>query len=52
MAAGQQLLCLEAMKMETPVVAAAAGKVAAVATEAGQMVNRGDVLVVIHKDEE
>lgn len=45
--AGQQLLCLEAMKMETPVVAAKGGTVVAVPAAAGAMVGRGEVLVVV-----
>jgi urea carboxylase len=46
-AAGEHLCVLEAMKMETPVVAAVAGIVVLVAVEIGQMVSRGQVLIVI-----
>ncbi|HTS15793.1 MAG TPA: biotin/lipoyl-containing protein, partial [Candidatus Sulfotelmatobacter sp.] len=44
-AAGQLLLILEAMKMEHPVRAATAGTVGRVEVQAGQAVQRGDVLV-------
>jgi acetyl/propionyl-CoA carboxylase alpha subunit len=45
--ARQPLLVLEAMKMETPVVAPVAGKVAALHVEAGASVAAGAVLVTI-----
>ncbi len=43
--AGQALLTLEAMKMETSLCAPCAGTVAALQVEAGQRVNTGDVLL-------
>lgn len=42
---GDELLVLEAMKMETQVTASAAGRVAAVKVKAGDSVNAGQVLV-------
>jgi urea carboxylase len=44
---GQHLCVLEAMKVETPLVAEVAGKVVAVLAAKGRMVNRGSPLVVI-----
>uniref|UniRef100_UPI0040578C79 biotin/lipoyl-containing protein n=1 Tax=Candidatus Electronema sp. TaxID=2698783 RepID=UPI0040578C79 len=46
-AAGDQLLVLEAMKMQTPIVAEAAGVVAAVNVKVGQSVQPGDKLVKV-----
>ena len=46
-AAGQTLLALEAMKMEAPVTAPAAGRVVAVVAEVGAHVAAGTVLVVL-----
>lgn len=43
--AGQQLLVLEAMKMNTPVVAAADGKVSKLHVAAGDTVEEGQALV-------
>ncbi|WP_210481497.1 urea carboxylase [Naasia sp. SYSU D00948] len=48
--AGQTLLAVEAMKMEAPVVAPIAGRVARVATELGAEVGPGTVLVVLEED--
>jgi methylmalonyl-CoA carboxyltransferase small subunit len=42
---GDELLVLEAMKMETQVTASAAGRVASVKVEAGDSVHSGQVLV-------
>ena len=44
-AAGQPLVCVEAMKMEMWVAAGAAGRVARVAVQAGQQVASGALLV-------
>ena len=44
---GQNLVTLEAMKMEVAVPAPAAGMVAAVRVEASQLAQQGDILVVI-----
>jgi pyruvate carboxylase len=44
-AAGQKLLSLEAMKMETTLYAERAGKVAEVAVKAGTQVDAGDLLL-------
>ena len=43
--AGQQLLIIEAMKMENEVLAPADGTVSAVHVAAGQAVQQGDALV-------
>ena len=45
--AEQEVVVLEAMKMEMPIVSPAAGKVAAVHCSTGDAVQEGDVLVVI-----
>jgi acetyl-CoA carboxylase biotin carboxyl carrier protein len=45
--ADQVLIVLESMKMEVPVEAPEAGKVAAVSVEKGQSVEEGDVLLLI-----
>lgn len=45
--AGQQVLILEAMKMEVPVVATAAGVVGAIAVANGDAVDPGDLLVTM-----
>ena len=44
-AAGQPLVCVEAMKMEMWVAAGAAGRVVRVAVQAGQQVASGALLV-------
>jgi len=44
-AAEQQLLILESMKMEMPVEAPSAGNVASIAVTAGQAVEEGDLLL-------
>jgi propionyl-CoA carboxylase alpha chain len=49
---GRQLVVLEAMKMQHPVVAAVAGRVTAVKAAEGQQVDAGTVLVVIEADNE
>lgn len=46
-AQGQKLLVIEAMKMQTTVVAEQAGKVARVLVQAGSQIETGDLLVVI-----
>ncbi|MFJ5771297.1 acetyl-CoA carboxylase biotin carboxyl carrier protein subunit [Psychrobacillus sp. NPDC093180] len=43
--AGQVVLVLESMKMEIPIEAETAGKVAAINVKEGDFVNEGDVLV-------
>ena len=43
--AGQTVMILESMKMEIPVEAETAGKVAKIETQIGDFVNEGDVLV-------
>jgi acetyl-CoA carboxylase biotin carboxyl carrier protein len=43
----QEVVMLEAMKMEMPVVAEAAGKVTAIKVKEGQSVEAEDVLVII-----
>lgn len=45
--AEQPLVILESMKMEMPVEAPAAGKVAQILVTEGQAVEEGDVLVVL-----
>jgi propionyl-CoA carboxylase alpha chain len=45
--AGEPLLALEAMKMEHPVLAPAAGTVAELRVTAGSQVDAGDVLAVV-----
>ncbi|WP_113927411.1 biotin/lipoyl-binding carrier protein [Bacillus sp. P14.5] len=42
---GETILMLESMKMEIPVEAEAAGKVAEVKVNVGDFVNEGDVLI-------
>ena len=42
---GQTVMVLESMKMEIPVEAETAGKVAKIETQIGDFVNEGDVLV-------
>ncbi|MBL7209384.1 MAG: biotin/lipoyl-binding protein [Dehalococcoidia bacterium] len=44
---GDTLLILEAMKMETPIVAPVGGKVSEVSVSQGQSVKGGDRLIVI-----
>ena len=44
-ATDQELLILESMKMEMPVEAATAGKVASIAVTPGQAVEEGDLLL-------
>ncbi|MFI5262230.1 MAG: acetyl-CoA carboxylase biotin carboxyl carrier protein subunit [Candidatus Limnocylindrales bacterium] len=44
---GQRLLVVEAMKMENEIRAHQAGRIERVAVTAGQLVERGDVLVVL-----
>jgi len=43
--AGQTIMVLESMKMEIPVEAETAGKVATIDAQIGDFVNEGDVLV-------
>jgi acetyl-CoA carboxylase biotin carboxyl carrier protein len=43
--AGQTVMILESMKMEIPVEAEIAGKVAQINAQVGDFVNEGDVLV-------
>lgn len=45
--AGQPLVLLESMKMEIPVVPEVAGTVARVAVTVGDVVQEGDLLVVL-----
>ncbi len=45
--AGQELVLLESMKMEIPMLAEAAGTVTQVQVSPGDVVQEGDVLVVI-----
>lgn len=42
---GQTVMVLESMKMEIPVEAEVAGKVATINSQVGDFVNEGDVLV-------
>ena len=49
--AGDQLLALEAMKMEAPVTAPVSGRIAEITTELGDQVAAGSVLVVIAEEE-
>lgn len=46
-AAGTELVILESMKMEMPVLAPASGTVAMLKLAAGDLVNSGDVIAVI-----
>ncbi len=45
--AGETLLVLESMKMEIPVLCEAGGRVAEVKVHPGDVVQEGDVLVVV-----
>ena len=45
--AGQTLVLLESMKMEIPVVPEAAGRVARIGVAVGDVVQEGDLLVVL-----
>lgn len=45
--AGQELVLLESMKMEIPVIAETGGTVSAIKVAAGDVVQEGDVLVVL-----
>jgi acetyl-CoA carboxylase biotin carboxyl carrier protein len=45
--AGDTLVLLESMKMEIPVLAEVAGRVAQLAVEAGDVVREGDLLAVV-----
>ncbi|WP_457574988.1 biotin/lipoyl-containing protein [Desulfolithobacter sp.] len=49
---GDQVVVLEAMKMQTPIVSEVAGKVVAVSVKVGQAVQPGDKLVKIEVEEE
>ncbi|CAK0782570.1 hypothetical protein CVIRNUC_005782 [Coccomyxa viridis] len=49
---GQVVVVLEAMKMEYPITAPAAGQVKAVRVEGSQLTQQGDILVVIEPSEE
>jgi urea carboxylase len=44
---GDELLVMEAMKMEIPVVADQAGEIVEIRCEAGKAVNAGDIVVVM-----
>jgi urea carboxylase len=44
---GDELLVMEAMKMEIPVLADAAGEIVEIRCEAGKSVNAGDILLVM-----
>ncbi|MFB5189864.1 acetyl-CoA carboxylase biotin carboxyl carrier protein subunit [Alicyclobacillus fastidiosus] len=44
---GQDVVVLESMKMEVPVMSTATGKVAAIHVQPGDFVNEGDVLLEI-----
>lgn len=46
-AAGDELVLLESMKMEIPVLTESAGRIAEVKVTAGDVVQEGEVLVVI-----
>ena len=46
-AEGQQLMVLEAMKMETPVMSSVAGTVVKVAAKQHQLMPRSSVLVIV-----
>lgn len=45
--AGQEVVVLESMKMQVPVVAGSSGTVTRVLVEPGQFVNEGDRMLVI-----
>ena len=47
--AGQQLLILESMKMEIPVLAPAAGTVVDIPVAEGDVIDAGDILVRIER---
>ncbi|WP_370250380.1 biotin/lipoyl-binding carrier protein [Nocardioides sp.] len=47
-AAGQEVVLLESMKMEIPVLAEHGGTVAEIKVAPGDVVQEGDVLVVLH----
>ncbi|KAK9817750.1 hypothetical protein WJX72_001615 [[Myrmecia] bisecta] len=49
--AGQTLIVLEAMKMEYPILAPKAGRIASVKVEASELTQQGDVLAVLVVDE-
>jgi biotin carboxyl carrier protein len=49
-AAGEDLVVVESMKVEIPVAAPHAGRVAAIAVAAGDHVEAGDVLVTVAVD--
>jgi acetyl-CoA carboxylase biotin carboxyl carrier protein len=46
-AEGAELMILESMKMEIPVISATAGTVATIAVEPGRTVSKGDVLMTL-----
>jgi acetyl-CoA carboxylase biotin carboxyl carrier protein len=46
-AAGADLLLLESMKMEIPVIAPAAGRVAEIRVEEGEIISEGQLLLVL-----
>ncbi len=50
--AGQALIIVESMKMETELAARVAGTVSSVEVEAGQVVGQGDTLIIIEPDGE
>ena len=47
--AGQEILILESMKMEMPVIAPVAGKVVDIPVAEGDVIEAGDVLVRIER---
>lgn len=49
---GDVMMILEAMKMESPVVAPCAGKVVAIKAQALQLTSTGSLLVVLEKAEQ
>lgn len=46
-AKGDQLLLLESMKMEMPILAPCAGQISSFAVEEGEVVQEGQVLVIL-----
>ncbi len=50
--AGDTLLVLEAMKMETPITAPCGGKVAAIKAAQSSLASAGALLVVLQEDED
>lgn len=46
-AAGQDLIVLESMKMEVPIAAESAGNVVEIKVNVGDFVNDGDIVVVL-----